>query len=75
MPDIPGVIDLADVRRRADERDAAEKELIEEARLKASQEHFARFDAAMNRAFKGIVSRPERHAGMRRALARQDRQG
>lgn len=74
MPETPGVIDLADVRRRADERDAAAREVREEAERKEAQQRFVKWDAAMNRAFKGILSRPERHAALQRALDRQDRQ-
>lgn len=72
MPKTPGVIDLADVRRRADERDAAEKAAAEAASLKESQERFASFDAAMGRAFKGIMPTPVRHAFLQRAVDRLD---
>lgn len=72
MPETPGVIDLADVRRRADERDAAAKAAREAAETKESQERFAAWDAAMGRAFKGIMPTPVRHAFLQRAVDRQD---
>jgi hypothetical protein len=71
MAKTPGVIDLGDVRRRADERDAATKAIQEEAERKASQERFAVWDKAMRRAFKGIMPSPQRHAALQRAVDRQ----
>lgn len=64
----PNVIDLADVKRRADERDAITRAAVETKASKDSEERFKQWDAAMQRAFKGIVPRPERHKLMYRAL-------
>lgn len=66
----PNVIDLADVKRRADERDAAEQLAAATQAEHASEERFKEWDAAMQRAFKGIVPRPQRHLLIFRALER-----
>jgi hypothetical protein len=70
MPDrIPaGAIDLADVKRRADERDAA---LAEVQRKQDDQQLLAAassWDKSMTRAFKGILSAPERRRFLQRAV-------
>lgn len=67
------MLDLADMKRRADERDAAAEALAVTQAKQKSEEDFKAFDSAMQRAFKGIVSRPERHRLMLRALQRSDK--
>ncbi len=59
-------VDLSDIRNRADERDAAEARMEQ-----ASNEAYAQeWDAAMTRAFKGIMPTPERRAALLRRLRR-----
>ncbi len=65
------VPDLAEIKKRADERGALEKvaadKAVEEALEKAAQ----RWDAAMTRAFMGICPAPERRKALERAAARR----
>lgn len=58
-------VDLSDDARRREAVRAAEQE----AAQAAAMEQVARWDRAMNRAFKGIVSRPQRHRMLMRASA------
>ncbi len=65
-----GVPDLADMKRRADERDAIAAATDEAERQEALEQLAQRWDRAMTRAFKGICPRPERLAALRRAEQR-----
>ena len=61
-----GVLDLGKLREQADARDAALKDIEEQRALTEAKQVAVEWDAKMNRAFKGIVSRPQRHALLRR---------
>lgn len=59
----PGVIDLAELKNRADARDAA----ADQAAAAEATRHAIAWDKAMRRAFKGILPRPEAHRFLLRA--------
>jgi hypothetical protein len=62
-----GVIDLGNAVERQRAIDA-----LDEAKAEAAlAERFGAWDRAMARAFKGIVPRPERMRGLKRAIDRQ----
>lgn len=61
-------VDLSDAAARL-ERERLEREAAAEAEARLRVE---RWDRAMQRTFKGIVSRPQRHAQMMRALKIQE---
>lgn len=57
----PGVIDLAEMKQRANERDAAAAKVAEERAYEDALRIAVKWDRAMRRAFKGILPRPEAH--------------
>lgn len=66
------VIDLGDVKKRADERDALAKEQAEQARIADAQQRAAIWDRRMRNAFKGIVPRPRARKQLERAMEVMD---
>jgi sulfite reductase beta subunit-like hemoprotein len=65
LPDI-NPSDAVDLNQAAARRDAL-KAAEEQQAAFAAMEHAARWDNAMQRAFKGIVTRKERHSSMIRS--------
>lgn len=59
----PGVIDLAELKLRADERESA----LEQIAADRAAVEAVKWDRAMRRTFKGIFPRREAHAFLRRA--------
>jgi hypothetical protein len=61
-------VDLSKVAKAAE----AHRKVEERAAFNAAMVQVAKWDDAMNRAFKGIISRPERHRRMRIAAERAE---
>ncbi len=70
IPSDEGVVDLGEVRRRADERDALEAAAAKQVEDEATMLRAYRWDRDMKRAFKGILPAPERRKAMLRAARR-----
>jgi hypothetical protein len=73
LPSIPGdagVVDLGEIKRRADERDALEVAARVEREREQAIARIVSKDRAMQRAFKGIVTRRERRRLIARSLTR-----
>ncbi len=62
---------LAEIKRRADEREALEEAAADKAANEALEKAAQRKDAAMTRAFKGICPTPERRKALERTAARR----
>lgn len=62
----PNVVDLADVKRAADERDAQVAQLAQAAHQEAIQTQAIAWHRAMRRTFKGIYRDSERLRALRR---------
>lgn len=68
----PKGVDLGDLKARADAADRLKRQAADSAAEQAALEHVAEWDKAMQRAFKGIVSRPQRHKLLTQASERTD---
>lgn len=66
-------VDLREVKKNADERDAAEAQARAAAERERLQEEAVAWDRAMNRAFKGIAPRNERRANLMRRVRAEER--
>jgi sulfite reductase beta subunit-like hemoprotein len=70
MPAVDLSIVAADAKREA-ERDTAIEQVRQEQQMLQLTAQAREWDRAMNRAFKGIMPRPTRHAMMKRAADRE----
>lgn len=58
---IDSAVDLKPAQNAEPSREEAVEQARQELAMRAAVEQVQRWDRAMNRAFKGIVSRPKRH--------------
>ena len=72
IPNADQAVDLGEIKRRADERDALEAAAQREAAARELEVRMQSWDRAMTRAFKGIMPAPARRAALMRAIERQD---
>ena len=70
IPNAEGVVDLGEIKQRADERDKLAAAAAEEQAKNALLAQIVSKDRAMTRAFKGILTTPERRVMQARAYAR-----
>lgn len=68
----PSAVDLDRHMQAKKTQDAAMHEATERAAMDAAMTQVQQWDQAMNRAFKGIISRPTRHRMMQRAAERHE---
>lgn len=66
------VVDLGEIKERADKRDKALAEVAEAQQRERILETARTWDAAMTRAFKGIMPAPTRRAMLSRAVLDED---
>jgi hypothetical protein len=64
--------DLGEVKRRADERAAAEKVAAEQAEYQSAVGRARAWDRAMRRTFKGIATPASRRYNLSRAMAKME---
>lgn len=72
IPNNSGAVDLGEIKRRADERDAKAAAEQKKADFLAAQVRVVQWDRAMTRAFKGIFTAPERRRALARAYTRSE---
>lgn len=72
IPNAEHAIDLGEIKRRADERDALEAAAKREEAARELEARAKSWDRAMTRAFKGIMPAPERRRVLIRAIEREE---